>query len=167
MAKDYTADILVRQSQAAAELLAELRTDDDDLAHDMVEGETDFLEALGAAVDEIDACEIVVAGCKVKEDEIGKRRRRAEDRAARVRALIEQAMLTVDLPSVRLPTATLTVKAVPPKPIIADESAIPAEFWEAQPPKLDKRALNAAAKDRQIPGVEMTNGSVALQIRRG
>lgn len=163
---DPTAASLSRECEAAVELLAELRTDDAELAHDMIEGETELLEAIAAALAEIDQCEIIAAGCKVKAEEIDKRRNRAESRAARVRAMVERAMLVVDIPSVTLPTATISVKRLPPKLIVDDESLIPAEFWIAQPPRLDKVALNAAAKDRTIPGTATTNGSISLQIRR-
>jgi hypothetical protein len=166
MTADPIAKGLNREAIAAASLMADLRTDDAELAHDMIEGETDLLEAIAAAIDEIDQCEIIAAGCKAKEDEIAKRRHRATARADRVRALIEQAMVLAEMPTARLPTATLTVKAFPPRPVVTDESLIPSTFWEPQPPKLDRRALNEAAKAGAVPGVEMTNGSVSLQIRR-
>lgn len=166
MPKDAIQRDLSREGLAAADLMAELRTDDAELAHDMIEGETDLLEAIAAALDEIDQCEIIAEGCKAKAEQIDRRRIRAEARAERIRTMIEQAMTLADLTTARLPSATLTVKAVPPKPIISDESLIPAEFWEPQAPKLNRKALNAAAKERAIPGVEKTNGSVSLQIRR-
>ncbi|WP_298623892.1 siphovirus Gp157 family protein [uncultured Zoogloea sp.] len=166
MTRDATAEALSRQSIAAANLLAELRTDDAELAHDMIEGETSLFEALAAAIDEIDQCEIIADGCKAKVEEIGKRRHRADARASRIRALIEQAMAMADLSSVRLPLATLSLKATPPKVVVNDESLIPSEFWAPQSPVLDKKALNDAAKLREIPGVGKTNGGVSLQIRR-
>lgn len=166
MSRDRTAETLSRESTAVAALLAELRTDDAELAHDMAEGETSLFEAIAAALDEIDQCEIIAEGCKAKSEQIARRRRRAEARADRVRAMIEQAMVAAELPTVRLPTATLTVKALPPKPVIADESLIPSAFWIPQPPKLDRTGLAQAAKSGPIPGVEMSNGSVSLQIRR-
>lgn len=166
MSRDRIASSLNREGTAAAELMAALRTDDAELAHDMIEGETGLLEAIAAALDEIDQCEIIAEGCKAKAEEISKRRHRAEARAERVRAMIEQAMIVSELPTARLPTATLSVKTLAPRPLVTDESLIPAEFWKPQPPTLDKKALNAAASTREIPGVEMTNGAVSLQIRR-
>lgn len=163
---DHIADDLSREARAAADLLRDLATDDAELSHDMVEGETDLLEAIAAAIAEIDQCEIIAAGCKAKAEEVEKRRHRAQGRAERVRAMIERALLVAEIPTVTLPTATITVKRLPPKLIVDDESAIPSEFWIAQPPRLDKAALNAAAKERQIPGTGTTNGSVSLQIRR-
>lgn len=157
---------LNKQSMAAASLVAELATDDAELLHDMVEGETGLLEAIDAAMDEMDHCDVIVEGCKAKVDQINKRKHRAERRRERLRALIEQAICMADLKTVTRPTATITVKDVPPKPFIDDESLIPTEFWKAQPPKLDRAALTKAAQERDIPGVSKTNGGISLQIRR-
>lgn len=172
MTADRTAAALSRESMAAVELLADLARDDSDLgldadfAHDVIEGETNLIEAIEAAIREIDECEIIAEGCRAKAAEVVRRRARAEARAERVRAMIERAMLLADLPTAKLPTATVTLKRLPPRPVVTDESAIPAEFWLPQPPKLDKAAVVAAAKDHPVPGTEFNNGGIALQIRR-
>ncbi len=167
MTRDITADRLASQAIAAGHLVAELNSDDAQLNHDMVEGETSFLEAVTAAVSEIDDCEIIVAGCKEKEGEIAGRRHRVSTRLDRLRGLIEQAMLVADLPSVSLPTATLSVKRVPPKPVVFDEAAIPSQYWKAPPPALDKAQINKEIKNgADIPGISMSNGTTSLQIRR-
>lgn len=165
--KDRIAYDVVRGTQAAAALIAELQGDDDALRHDMIEGETDLFEAIEAALAEIDECDVVAAGCKEKEAQFAERRRRSDARADRLRGMIEQAMCIAELPSVKLAGATLSLKSVPPKPIYEDEAAIPSEFWRQPDPVLDKKKIADAMKDgRTIPGVSMTNGSSALQIRR-
>lgn len=165
--KDHIAYDVVRGTQAAAGLIAELQSDDDALRHDMIEGETDLFEAIEAALAEIDECDVVAAGCKEKEAQFAERRRRSDARADRLRGMIEQAMSIAELPSVKLAGATLSLKSVPPKPIYEDEAAIPSEFWRQPDPVLDKKKIADAMKDgRTIPGVSMTNGSSALQIRR-
>ena len=167
MPRDDRARDLQRESQAAQSLIAALASDDDELTHDMVEGETDLFEAIEAALDEMDACDITATGCKAKEVEIANRRKRVEARQEKLRGLIEQALLVADIPQVKLPTATISVARVPPKPLIDDESAIPSEFWVPQAPKLDKNAVNTAVRDgRIVPGVTMTNGGTTLKIRR-
>ena len=86
---------------------------------------------------------------------------------ARIRALIEQAMLIAELPTAKRPTATVTVKRTPPKPIIADESLIPSRFYKTPAPVLDKTAINNAVADGEsVPGVTMDNGGISLQVRR-
>lgn len=74
MTKDRTAETLQRESSAARDLIAELQSNDAQLTHDMVEGETGLLEAVTAALDEIDDCEIIITGCKEKERQIADRR---------------------------------------------------------------------------------------------
>jgi len=164
---DAVANKLRREADAARGLMQELAEYDDDTRHDMAEGETSFFEAIDAALSEIDQCAEIVAGCDAQLEMYQARKSKFKGRADRLRGLIEQAMVIADIPSIRRPMATLTVKATKPAPIVADEAAIPAKFWKAQPPKLDKAAINQAAKDGEtIPGVSMTNGGTSLQIRR-
>lgn len=164
---DLAANQLRREAEAARSLMQELLDCDDDTRHDMAEGETNFFEAIDAALSEIDQCAEITAGCKAQIEMYQARKSKFEGRAVRLRGLIEQAMVIADIPSIRRPMATLTVKATKPVPIISDESAIPARFWKAQPPKLDKTAINEAIKSGEfVQGVSMTNGGTSLQIRR-
>lgn len=166
MTRDDRAHELRREAEAARVLIAEIGSEDETLAHDMVEGETSLLEAIDRALAEVDDCDVTIAGCKAKEEQMAERRKRAEARQDRLRALVEQALVMCDLRTVKRPTATLTVRNVPPKPMVSDEAAIPARFWKQPDPVLDKKALNEAAKTETIPGVTMTNGGTSLTIRR-
>lgn len=165
--KDATAYDLTKATAAARSLVAALQTDDDALRHDMVEGETSLFEAVAAAIAEIDECDIIAAGCEAKIAECNSRKARVERRADKMRGLIEQALVIAEIPTMKLPTATITVKQVPPKPLYADESLIPAAYWKQPDPVLDRAAVNAAFKaGTDIPGVVATNGGTSLQIRR-
>lgn len=156
-----------REAEAARDLIAALSSDDATLRHDMVEGETNLLEALQAAIDEIDESEAIAAGCKDREAVFAHRRAAAESRVARIRASIEQALLISDMSAVRLPGATITVKDRAPAPIYDDESAIPAQFWKPGAPKIDRDAIKAAMDaGQEVPGVSRSNGGISLQIRR-
>jgi len=157
---------LNKQAVAAANLVADLRSDDAELNHDMIEGETGFFEAVEAALSEIDECDILSAGLKAHIKAMQDRLSRVQGRADRVRGMIDQAFHIAEVKSHRFATATITVKAVPPKVIIADESQIPARFFEPQPPKLDTKALKDALKEGDVPGAHMSNGGSTIQIRR-
>jgi len=125
------------------------------------------MEALDAALAEIDECEAIVSGCKAQADVLLGRAKKFEQRRDRIRALIEQAMTIADLPTAKRPTATMTVKRTPPQPMIADESLIPSAYFKTPAPVIDKAAINAAIKDgATIPGVHMDNGGISLTIRR-
>jgi hypothetical protein len=166
------------ETEAAKGLLANLRTDgladDAELVADTIEGETDLTEAIEAALAEIDECDVIAAGCKVKEEQFASRRSAAEKRAERVKAMIEQALLAIDLKGpMKLPGATLSLAKRARAVVITNEADVPARFFIAQPipaPKLDKKALAAALADlatgQSIPGATLDNGSVSLTVRR-
>lgn len=160
---------LNRQAVAAAELLTALGDDaqDDDLAHDMIEGETDFFEAVERVLSEIDECEILTAGIKDMQKRLSDRLARVSNRADRLRGLIDQAFQMAEIKSHKFASATISTKAVPRKLIVTDESQIPARFYEPQPPKLDRKALLDAIKEGEaVPGADMSNGGTTIQIRR-
>jgi len=160
---------LSKQAVAAAELLAALGDDaqDEELAHDMIEGETDFFEAVERVLSEIDECEIMQAGIKDMQKRLSDRLARVSGRADRLRGLIDQAFQMAEIKSHKFASATISTKAVPRKLIVTDESQIPARFYEPQPPKLDRKALLDAIKAGEaVPGADMSNGGTTIQIRR-
>lgn len=165
---------LLRERNAARDLLTNLRhegaADDGELVADAIEGETNLIEAISAALDEIDECDVIEAGCKSKAAEFEARGSAAAKRRDRIRASIEQAMVMTEQPSLRLPAATLSITRRPAGLVITNEADIPARFFvqpPAPPPKLDKKALLAALNDNQvIPGAGLDNGSVSLTVRR-
>lgn len=165
---------LQREKNAARDLLLNLRhegaADDAELVADAIEGETNLMEAIGSALDEIDEWSILEAGLKAKMETDGSRLSTIQKRIQRIRAAIEQTMVAAEQPKVTLPTATLSVAKRPPGLIVANEADIPARFW-VQPdppaPRLDKKALLAALNDNQVvPGAGLDNGSVSLTLRR-
>lgn len=169
---------LRRQTEAAKRLVATLRADgaeaDGELVADTVEGETGLHEAIEAALAEIDECEVIATGATAKAKMFSERASSAEARAERIRAMVEQALVAVELAGpMRLPGATLSLSRRAPALVIADEAEIPTRFFVEQPrpaPKLDKRALAEAvrslAPDETIPGASLDNGSIGLLVRR-
>ncbi|KAA3518861.1 hypothetical protein GOZ96_04955 [Agrobacterium vitis] len=164
---------IARQAEAAKRLMNNLRElgagDDEALITDAIEGETSLIEAVGAAFDEIYECEIHIVGIKAKETEFAERRRRMEERVERIKATIEQAMLTAEQDSLRLPTATLTLKKQSPSLIVTNEADIPTQFWieqERPAPKLNKKALRDALDKGPVTGATLDNGSRSISVRR-
>lgn len=160
---------LHRQMKAAIALKHSLREtlgDDDEAMRDMIEGETDLHEMIERVVLSMDEDAMLVTGLASRIDELNERKRRIENRIGSKRAMIEQAMVIGEVERLERPTFTLSLRKVPPKAEVSEESLIPAAYWEAQPPKLDKKALLAALKGgTQIPGATLSNGGIALQIR--
>ncbi len=146
--------------------LATLGHDDPDLLLDMVEGETSLFDIfdrmlMGNVFDasSIEACEIAI-------DTIKARMERFKKRIESRRAMIEQAMMIAELPKVERPLATLTIQARAAQVIITDEAEIPARFWKASDPKLDKKALSDALKaGEDVAGATLSNKAPSLTIR--
>lgn len=163
-AVNFSENMLRREADAARNMLTAIATDDDQLIHDMIEGETGFLEACEMAIGEIRECEITIDGCQAEIDRLKARLDRAKKRKENVRAAIEQAMIVTDQKTITLPTKTLTIAYRKGVAVITNEAEIPAEFWIEQPPKLDKKKLNDAIADG-VPGAHQANGTVSLTIR--
>lgn len=165
---------IARQAEAAKRLVASLRLqgvdDDEELVADTIEGQTSLQEAIEAALSEIDECEIHIIGLKAKEAEFSTRRSRLEARVDRIRAIIEQAMLTSEQMAFRMPGATVTLNKKQPGLLVTNEADIPTRFWieqERPAPKLDKKALaDALRADEVIAGATLDNGSYSLSVRR-
>lgn len=147
--------------------LAAMVQEDPDLLLDTIEGETGLMEVLDALLeaDLVDAGH--VDGLKGAQQRLSDRRRRAEARIEMRRALIERALLLLEVKSLRRPTATVSLSERAPSLIVDDESAVPARFFVPKP-ALDRKALAEAlaAGDGDIIGARLSNGAVSLTIRR-
>jgi hypothetical protein len=166
----YDAERQLAKEIAAAQALRAslaLMTDDADAIRDTIEGETSLHELIGTVMAAITEDEIQAAGLTAMLEKFVARKVATEERIARRRAAIEQAMTIGEIKTLALPDATLSLKNVPPGLEITDEAQIPSEFWKPVDPKLDKAAIKAALKDgRAIPGATLGNGSISLQVRR-
>lgn len=161
---------LKHEAEAAAALVANLRDvlgEDEQATRDAIEGETGLVEAIGAAsLRLIETDGYAEAIDKVMKD-MRARKERFERQGELIRAAIASAMGTAELRSLELPHATVSITKTAPKAVVLDEASIPSRFWEAQPPKLDKRALLAALKSKEaVPGATLSNGGEALTMRK-
>jgi hypothetical protein len=160
-----------REAQAAKALrdsIAELRAghEDEDLAIDMIEGETGLFECIDALLAANTADVAMVTGIEKVAADLDGRRRRVEARIATRRALIEQAMLTAEIKNVERPAATLTMANRAPSVVTIDEADIPARFWTAGAPKLDRKALAEALRSGEpVPGAHLSNAAPTLSVR--
>lgn len=164
---------LIKEKDAIKSLMSQLRAegnDDEESVEIAIESETSFLEVVAKALDEIDELEAIDVGLTSKIEAFTSRRAATRKRMDIIRASIEQAMMLADLETLRLPTATITLRKLKPSAVIDDEAQIPSRFWLAQPPpapKLDKKSLLAALEDgEEISGARLDNGTVSLSVRR-
>lgn len=159
----------IREAQAVAALrasLADALGADDELVIDTIEGETGLFEAIDMLLLEVAHSHGMEAGTLQAADALALRAARYHKRAEAARALIEQAMMIAELEKLERPAATLSLVRRAAKVEITEEAEIPAEFWKAGEPKLDKKALGQALKDGQaVPGAALSNQAPSLTIR--
>jgi hypothetical protein len=159
------------EAEAVTSLLANIRdviADDDEAREDAIEGETNFKEAIAAAVSRVAEIDALSEAIKAQSDKLRSRRDRLEIQAELLRAAITSAMQTAEIDKIELPSHTLTIKATPAKAVITDEAEIPSKFFVPQDPKLSLKAVGDALKAGEtIPGATLSNGGSTLQIRGG
>jgi len=99
-------------------------------------------------------------------DALKSRKDRLKLRKEALRKLMHRIMSAAGLRKVHLPEATLSVRAVPPSVIVADEGAIPAAYLKTTV-AVDKAALAEALKSgKRIPGAMLSNGGETLSVRQ-
>ena len=160
---------LFRETEAVRALKASigsLAEQDPDLLADMIEGETGLFECFDAmlAANAQDAA--FAEACSRAADDMKARAARFEARIGARRALIEQAMMVAEVTKVERPLATLSLATRAPAVLITEEPEIPARFWKAGKPTLDRKAIGDALKAGEpVPGACLTNQAPSLTIR--
>ncbi len=184
----------IKEATAAAALKEALGlTDADDmgLTLDTIEGETNFFEALDAALERIVTLEGLQAGLGAAIERLEARRTRMGATIKRARTALEQALNILEIEkALERPAATVGLKKNPPAVVVVEEADIPATYWKPGDPKLDRRALLAALKEREaafaaadkiedaaaraaafaaipepIPGATLSNAPMSLNLR--
>jgi len=119
------------------------------LLKDMVEGETNLLETIDRILLQIAADEANLIGLDKAKSTMEIRKKRLEGRVETMRTMLASALEILEEKRFERPLATITLKPTPPKVLVTDEAAIPAQFWKTGEPKLSKKDLAEALKDRE------------------
>lgn len=148
-------------------LLAEYREAiDEETLRDTLEGISSLPEALAAVVRSYLDDLMVAAALGMRIGDMQERLSRIEARVEKKRATITQVMEKADIKKLEQPDFTASLRAVPPGLVVADETAIPEQYWKPQPAKLDKRGLLAALNAGQVvAGAALGNGGTTLSVR--
>ncbi|MEI9428653.1 siphovirus Gp157 family protein [Mesorhizobium sp. Cs1299R1N3] len=148
------------QIEAAKRLIADMREQngadifdgDEGFLIDAIEGETSLIEVITAALNSRDEDLMMLTGIEAKQEELATRKKRLEATAERKKSLIEKAMLAAEIKTLPLPVATLSISNRAPGLLVVEESDIPSAYFktpEPPAPKLDKKALTSALRDRK------------------
>lgn len=163
---DHKLHLAIQAADVLKLQLQEIVGDDLDAIRDTIEGEIDLNELISAAAEQnvIDAAQIT--GVEELISKLRDRKDRIEKRIAMRRVAILTAMQSGEIDKLVTPAGTISRKDVPRSAIIPEESAIPADYWKPQEPKLDKKAVLEALKaGTVVPGAQLSNGGETIQIR--
>ena len=154
-------------SKALRESMGVIAGEDADLMVDMVEGETNLMEAIDGLLARSLDDRAHIKGLNSVIADLEARKRRFERRIDTSRALIEQALMIAEIEEkIERPIATIFLTRRQPTTIIETEAEIPSKFWITGDPKLDKKAISAALKSGEIvSGAVLSNQAPTLTVR--
>lgn len=139
--------------------------DDADFRHDVFEGQTSIDYVLSKLVDAARDAETMAEAIKTRKMELGDRQARFQRKDEAARKLILSVMERAELPKIQLTEATLSMRHLPPSPIVTDETALPDNCVRIER-KPDMNAIKAEIEGgREVQGVAMSNGRPSLTIR--
>ena len=123
-----------------------------------LEGMTSLHEKIAAVVRSQQHDSDISKALKERIGEMRERLKRFESRIVKKRELVTYVMECADISKLSEPDFSASLRIVPPSLHVIDENVIPDNFWNPQPPKLDRLALLAQLKANQsIPGVSLNN----------
>ena len=190
----YRAQILNETIQSLRDLCADDDGSlDNELLADMVEGETNLEGFVSAALEQIANDNGMSATLSTRIKDMQARKKRFDERMAKVRGLVGFLMLESETKKLELPEATVSAKYADAKIHVTDESLIPSKYWVVPDPKLDAATLRKDALRRakaagaieenpnqeeriaafealeqsepEIPGIEYGNAEPSVTIR--
>lgn len=150
-------------------MLLSIRDDvdgDEQLKQDMIEGSTNFLEAVDQAASRLQELRVYLDALKSAREEMDARIERFKAQEERIRAALLVGLGAVDMKKCERPIATISVRAGSPQVVIRDENKVPTSYYVEQAPKLDKKKVNEDVKAGvKVPGTELVTGDPAVSIR--
>lgn len=134
---------------------------------DTMEGETDFVELVAAAVEGEAEAKAAAEAVKSRIAELTERKNRWERKAEAEREFALRVMDAAGVQKLTLPEATISIRAQAPSLIISDEQAAISAGFHKSKIELDRAALKSALQGgAQFPFALMSNGGSGLTIRR-
>ncbi len=91
---------------------------------------------------------------------------RFDERARKKRELVTSVMEQADLKKLMEPDFTVSLRPSRPPLMTIDEAAIPGDYWNPQPAKLDRMGLiSALGAGRDIAGAVLGNPPMTISVR--
>lgn len=160
---------LFHETNAAKVLLENLKDiigDDDALATDMVEAETNLRDAINAAVDLLHQDEAYVEAIGERIKVLKARAERLEARAKNTRTAIAVAMDVAKAKKVITPMGTVSIRKTPETVQVDDEASVPSKYFVTPEPKLSRKAVLEALKAGEVvPGCSLSPAGQTIAIK--
>ena len=139
---------------------------DDQTLADTVEGLTDVHEILGAIVRAALADEAMATGLKCRIADMEARLGRLQDRAAKRRQIVKDAMIELDLKKIAAPDFTASIRPGMPALVVLNQDAVPRTYWEPGEPRLRRQVLACDLKGgAEVAGATLSNPEPVLSVR--
>ena len=139
---------------------------DEQTLADTVEGLTDVHEILGAILRAALADEAMATGLKCRIADMEDRLGRLQDRAAKRRQIVKDAMIELDLKKIAAPDFTASIRPGMPALMVLNEDAVPKTYWEPGEPRLRRQVLAQDLKGgAEMPGASLSNPEPVLSVR--
>ena len=139
---------------------------DEDLINDTLEGIDGELEAkadgYARVMRQMDADAKAI---KAEEERLANRRKSLENRSAALKSRLQQMMELTGKTKFKTALYSFNIAKNPASVVIDDESKIPAEYWIAQDPKLNKSALKEMLSTGEICEYAHLEQGQSLRIR--
>lgn len=147
------------------DLYPELGEDAQALA-DTLEGMSDFNDMVCVVIDSAENDAALVTALQDRVASMNLRMQRLSEREDRKRRAVAGAMEAAGVRKIEAPEFTISLRALPSKVVVTDETRIPADYWREKTTKtVDKTALKTALENGTVPGAELSNGGIGLSVR--
>ena len=147
-------------------LLSAIPDLDDDTLADTLEGLTDLNEMISAILRSALLDEALARGLKERIQDMRQRLDRLGTRAQKKRAAALKAMRDGNIKKIADAEFTASIGRGSPHLQVTKEADIPKDYWQPQPPKLDRLTLISALKSgKVIGGAHLVDGESRLTVR--
>jgi len=150
-----------------AELLAEFPelAEDERALADTLEGETDLPDVLGRLIRDARRKEAMAGGLGNLIKDETERKARLLASADKLRHIVQSLMDTAGLTKLEQPDFTASIRSVPPKVEVTDETVLPDAYVKITRVP-DKNAIREAlGRGDEVPGAVLGNGGTSIAIR--
>lgn len=134
-----------------------------------IEGETNFLESVAAAIRRLDELEELAGAAKALAARYVERSKALEHRRELLKDALTEALERSQAPMpLRLAVGTVSLKDTPPSAIVTDDTLVPDEFWRTKFVKsVDLRSVTLSLREgTAVPGCSLRNSRRTVSVRR-